>query len=195
MSRAAKSWRSRAHTVSMGLRSQLLGGKFTEDMPYLLYTLGWFRKVSLSCHTFALRCEATCGGITPCCHLLLCERLRLRNWTSEASRIQRTCMYAHASVSVCVLACMYVFMYVYVHVRLLNTRFLTPNTKLCPTDRIYSTASKKLLPRFAKDFQCQNDVRKSHQKCYSAQTMKLLRAMLTPSNVFHYSVLPSPWRK
>ena len=149
----------------------------------------------MSCHTFALRCEATFGGVTPCSHLLLCERLLLHSWTPEASRIQHTGMYAHASVSVCVLACMYVCMYVHMHACLLNTRFHTPNTQLCPTGRNYSTASKKLLRRFAKDFECQNDLRKPHQKYYSTQTLKLLHAMLTPSNVFQYSVLPSPWRK
>ena len=50
----AKSLLNLAHTVSMGLRSPLLLGKFMEIMPTFLYSFGWLMNFSLSCQSFNL---------------------------------------------------------------------------------------------------------------------------------------------
>ena len=51
----ARSRRRRAHTVSIGFKSPLFGGNFTDVMPCFLYTSGWFKNVSLSCHTLPMQ--------------------------------------------------------------------------------------------------------------------------------------------
>ena len=49
----ARSFLNSAHTVSIGARSPLLGGKLTDTKPAFLYSLGAWMNFSLSCHIFS----------------------------------------------------------------------------------------------------------------------------------------------
>ena len=75
ISRAFKSIRKRAQTVSIGFRSPLQGGKLTDCRPFLRQTGGFKRKPSLSCQIFdkapGVRCVARRKAGACCAHSAL----------------------------------------------------------------------------------------------------------------------------